>query len=272
MNPLEWLPLSWFDFDFMRHALLAILLAAPLFGLLGSLIINSEMVFFSDAMGHAALTGIAIGALLGLGNPLPAMILFAILLAGVITLLHRHSTARMDTLIGLIMAFTVALGVVLLSRGGGFARYARYLIGDVLTITPMELIQLAVLLAITLVLWFFFFNRLFFIQLNRSLAISRGIRIWRMETLFTMVVAVVVTVSVQWVGLLVINSLLILPAAAARNLARHTASYVLLTILISMAASVAGLVSSFYWDTATGATIVLYAMGFYVLSVLLRRR
>jgi len=90
---------------------------------------------FSDAIGHAALTGIAIGALAGLADPLWAMLAFATLLAILVSVLRRCSSASTDTIIGLMMAFAVALGVVLLSRGGGFARYSRYLIGDLLTIT-----------------------------------------------------------------------------------------------------------------------------------------
>jgi zinc transport system permease protein len=162
--------------------------------------------------------------------------------------------------------------VVLLSRGGGFAKYSRYLIGDILTITPMDLGGLAVLSGVAGVLWIFLFNAFFFVSLNRSLASSRGLPTAFLEALFAVLVAVVVSVSIPWVGLLVINSMLILPAATARNLAWNTRRYVVGSVIVSLLSGVLGLVSSYYWNTATGATIVLWACGLFGVSLALRRR
>lgn len=266
------LPFEWAQYAFMHNALLAVILMSPLFALLGCMVINNQMAFFSEAIGHAALTGIAIGVLAGLGNPIWSMIAVAILLAFAITLLRHRSAASADTIIGLVMSFAVALGVVLLSRGGGFAKYSRYLIGDILTITPGEIAGAAVLLAVIVGLWLLFFNRIFMTFLNRPLAKSRGINVWLVEGLFAAAVALVVTVSIPWIGLLVINSLLILPAAAARNLARNTAQYHALAVGISLISGILGLIGSYYWNTASGATIVLVAMSFFVISLAFRRR
>ncbi|HBA83771.1 MAG TPA: ABC transporter [Verrucomicrobia bacterium] len=266
------LPFDWAQFSFMQNALLAVVLVTPLFALLGCLVIQNQMAFFSDAIGHAALTGIALGVLLGIGNPLWSMIAFALLLALGITLLRRYSAVPTDTIISLMMAFTVALGVVLLSRGGGFANYSRFLIGDILTVSPSEIHGLGILLAVVVLLWTTLFNSFFLTFLNRSLAKSRGIRVWVLEGIFAAVVAVVVTVCIQWVGLLVINSLLILPAAAARNMAVGLRSYHLMALAISLVSGLAGLIFSFYWGTATGATIVLFAMAFFIVSLVFRKR
>lgn len=264
------LPFEWARYAFMQNALLAVLLMSPLFALLGCMVINKQMAFFSESVGHATLTGIALGVILGLQDPLWSMLAVAVLLALGVSFLRRHSAASTDTVIGLAMAFTVALGVAVLSRGGGFAKYSRYLIGDVLTITPAELARLAVLLAGVAVVWVVFFNRIFLVSIHAPLARSRGIRVAFVESLFAVVVALAVTVSIQWVGLLVINSMLILPAAAARNIARDTPRFILAAVGISLLSGVLGLVSSFYWGTATGATIVLFSMGFFVISVVLR--
>lgn len=265
------LPFSWAHYAFMQHALLAVLLVAPLFALLGCLTISNQMAFFSDAIGHACLTGIAIGVLLHVIDPTWAMIGFAVLLALLISLLRRYSAASTDTLIGLVMAFAMALGVVLLSRGGGFGKYSRFLIGDILTITPDDLKRLAFVLALVLAASLKWFNRLQLTFLNRALAQSRGARVWVLETGFAALVALVVAVSIPWVGLLVINSLLIVPAATARNLARTAAQYMGLAVGLSCTAGVIGLVASYYWGTATGATIVLVSMAFYLISLLARR-
>lgn len=266
------LPFEWAHYAFMQHALLAVLLVAPLLALLGCMVISNHMAFFSDAIGHAALTGIALGALCGMVDPLWAMIGFAVLLAVVVSLLRRAGVASTDTVIGLIMAFTVALGVVLLSRQGGFARYTRYLVGDILTITPSEILRLVLLLLVVVGAWTLFFNTIFFVNLNPSLARSRGLRVGVVETAFAVLVAVVVTVTIPWVGLLVINSLLILPAAAARNLASNMPRYVGWAVGISLTSGAAGLIASYYWGTASGATMVLFAMAAFLVSLPFRRR
>jgi zinc transport system permease protein len=266
------LPFEWAQYDFMHNALLAVLLVSPLLALLGCLVINNQMAFFSEAMGHSALTGLALGALLGIVDPTATIVGFAVVLAVAMVLMRRTSAVPPDTSIALVMAFVVALGVVLLSRGGGFARYSRYLIGDILTITPGELGILAVVSGGVAVLWVFLFNAFFFVSLNRSLAASRGFPAGILEAVFSVLVAVVVSVSIPWVGLLVINSMLILPAATARNLARNTRGYVLGAVAVSLLSGVCGLVCSYYWNTATGATIVLWACGFFALSLALRRR
>ena len=265
------LPFQWAHYAFMQNALLAVLLVTPLFALLGCLVINNQMAFFSDAIGHASLTGIAIGVLLGWMDPTWSLLGFALFLAVGISILRRTSSASTDTLIGLVMAFAMALGVVLLSRGGGFAKFSRFLIGDILTITPGEIARLAIALVCVVAIWCWAFNRFLITFLSRSLARSRGIHVWAVETAFAAIVAAVVAISIPWVGLLVINSLLIIPAATARNMARTTAQYVTLAVIFSGTTGVLGLVASFYWGTATGGTIVLVAMALYVVSLLVRR-
>jgi len=265
------LPFEWAHYAFMQNALLAILLVASLFAFLGCLVVNNQMAFFSDAIGHASLTGIAIGVMLSVADPTWSMLAFALILAVAISVLRRHSAASTDTLIGIVMAFAMALGVVLLSRGGGFAKYSRFLIGDILTITPREIVRLGIALVAVVAIWCWSFNRFLLTFLNRSLARSRGIHVWSVETAFAAIVASVVAISIPWVGLLVINSLLIIPAATARNMARTTAQYIMLAVAFSCATGVIGLIASFYWGTATGATIVLVAMVLYVVSLFLRR-
>lgn len=266
------LPFEWAQFGFMQNALLAVLLVSPLLALLGCLVVNNRMAFYSEALGHSALAGVAIGTLIGLQDPLPAVAGFAVLLALVMWGLRRHTAVPADTAIALVMAFVVALGVVLLSRGGGFSKYSRYLIGDILTITPAETGWLAGLTVLAMALWAAFFNAFFLAGLNPSLAASRGLAVGQLEALFSVVVAAVVAVCIPWIGLLVINSMLVLPAATARNVAAGTRSYVLGAVAVAVLSGVLGLISSYYWDTATGATIVLWAGVFFAASLVPRRR
>jgi zinc transport system permease protein len=266
------LPFEWADYGFMRLALLAVLLMAPLLGGLGTVVVANRLAFFSEAIGHAAFTGIALGVILGLANPLWSMIGFALLLTLAIAWVKRRGGLSSDTAIGLVMAFTVSLGIVILSRGGNFARYTNFLIGDMLGINATDIAALAIMTLIAMAVFFAVFNRILLASMNPSLARSRARHPAAAELLFACVLATVVTFSLPWIGILVINALLILPAAAARNLARNTREFFAWSVAIAALAGVAGLVASFYASTATGATIVLAAMAIYLLTLAFRGR
>lgn len=269
---LAHLPFDWAQFEFGRLAMLATLLLMPLLAALGTLVVSHRMAFFSDAVGHSALAGVAIGAAAGLADPLPAMLAVALALALAVTLLRRWSAVPADTAIGLMMTFLMALGVVLLSRGGGFGRYSAWLVGDILLLRPGDLGRLLAVSVGVLALWAALFNRLFLTGLHRPLARSRGLPVWLLEALFSGLVAVAVTLCIRWIGLLVINALLLLPAAAARNVARRTAGYVGAAVGFGLLSGVAGLILSFRLNTASGATMVLVAMGIFLVTLAARRR
>ena len=266
------LPFEWLHYTFMKNALLAMLLIAPLFGLLGTMAVDNKMAFFSDALGHSALTGIAIGVVLGWENQMAAMLLFGILWAILITFVKHNSKMSADTIISVFSSTSIALGLVVLSRGGAFAKYSSVLVGDVLSITKADLVYLVLALALTAAVWLLLFNPLMITSVNSPLARSRGVRSRLTEYAFTSLVAVAVMVSIRWVGVMLINSLLILPAAASRNIARNTASYMRLSVLISVVCGVLGLVLSYYLDTSAGAAVVLLCAMVYFATLPLRRK
>ena len=251
------LPFDWMEFDYMKNALLAVLLITPLFGLVGTMVVNNRLSFFSDALGHSALTGIAIGVLLGIDHYLASMLGFALLFALGISMVLDSGASSADTVIGVFSSTGLALGVVLLSASGGFAKYSAYLVGDILTVQPEEILLLFLVLLAVLAVWVLLFNQLLLVSVNADLAASKGVRVKLLEKLFVVIVAVIVTISIKWVGVLIINSLLVLPAAAARNVARSMRGYHGISVLISMLSGVAGLILSYYLGTATGGTIVL---------------
>ena len=266
------LPFEWLSYTFMKNALLAMLLITPLFGLLGTMAVDNRMAFFSDALGHSALTGIAIGVVLGWENQMAAMLIFGILWAVLITWVTPNSKMSADTIISVFSSTSIALGLVVLSRGGAFAKYSSVLVGDVLSITQADLAALALTLVLALIAWMVLFNPLMITSINSPLARSRGIRSRLTEYGFTILVAVAVMVSIRWVGVMLINSLLILPAAASRNVARNAADYMRLSVLISMVCGVCGLVLSYYLDTSAGAAIVLLCAAVYFATLPLRRK
>lgn len=251
------LPFGWLEPNFMKNALLAVLVAAPLFGTLGSFVVSNKMSFFSDAIGHSALTGIAFGVLLGIQEPMVAMVGFSLILGFAIITVKTKGKSSADTIIGVFSSTSVALGLVLLSATGNFARYQKYLIGDILSITPREIALLVAVAVVTAIVWILLYNKMLLTNLHRTLAKSRGIPVFATEQVFALLTALIVTTSIRWTGLLIINSLLVLPAAAARFVTRNTRSYLLVSIVISLVSSILGLALSYYIGAASGATIVL---------------
>ena len=254
----ELLPLEMLRWDFMKNALLAVLLMAPLFGLVSTMVVTGRMSFFSDALGHSAFTGIAIGSICGVLDATWVAVLFAVVFALLFSFVRSRSNQAADTIIGVFSSAAVALGIFIATLGGGsFTKYNTYLIGDILSITPGELGMLALVLLGVLLFWIFFSNKLTLASVHPHLASSRGIPIHLTQSLFTVAIAVIVTLAISWVGLLILNSLLVLPAASARNVSRNLRQYHLFSILFALFAGLSGLVISYYWGSSSGAAISL---------------
>lgn len=261
--------LSW---DFMKNALLALLFMSPLFGLLSTMIVTGRMSFFSDALGHSAFTGIAIGCICGLA-PTPVAVLFSVAFALLFSYVRSRSNQAADTLIGVFSSTAVALGIFIATLGGSsFTKYNKYLIGDVLSVSPSEIGMLALVTVAVCVFWVLCGNRLTLVSIHPQLASSRGIKVRFTQTLFTVAIAVVVTLAINWVGLLMLNSLLVLPAASARNVSRNLRQYHGLSVLFALIASLTGLTVSYYLGASAGASISLCLALIFAISFLLRKK
>ena len=261
------LPLEAYQYSFMKNAFLAILLLTPLLGLLGTMAVNHQMAFFSDALGHSALTGIGLGIILGLRNDLAAMLVFGIIWAILICIIKQSGSASADTVISVFSSTSVAAGLLILARGGKFAKYSALLIGDILAVTPGDLLWLLLALAGTLVFWALLYNSLLLTSVDSFLARSRGIRTRMVECAFVVMVAVAVMLSIRWVGVMLINALLILPAAAGRNVARSARQHAAWSVGIALFSGLAGLTLSYYLDTSAGASIVIVSALCYAASL-----
>lgn len=270
------LPFEWAEPDsmfFMKHALLAVLVISPLFGILSTMVVHSRMSFFSDALGHSAFTGMAIGAICGYQEPTWAAVIFAVIFALLFNVVRRRSALASDTVIGVFSSTAVALGIFLSTMGGrSFTKFNNLLIGDILSVEPSKIGLLAIILLAVLVLWAYSFNDLMLSAVHPALADSRGIKVFWQETCFSIAIAVVVTISMTWVGLLVINSLLVLPAAASRNVARSMFQYHLLSLVGAVVAGIAGLMTSYYIGASAGAAITLYLAVWFLLTFCVGKR
>ncbi|MBE6977463.1 MAG: metal ABC transporter permease [Ruminococcaceae bacterium] len=261
--------LQW---QFMCNALLAILLMAPLFGIMSTMVVTGRMSFFSDALGHSAFTGIAIGCICGMAMPIWAAVIFSLVFSLLFSFVRSRSNQAADTLIGVFSSAAVALGIFVATLGGGsFTKYNKYLIGDILSITPGEIGLLAIVLAGVLVLWVLLSNRLTLTVVYPQLASSRGMRSGLTQTVFSAAIAVVVTLTISSVGLLILNSLLVLPGASARNVAKNMRQYHVFSVLFALFSGIGGLIVSYVWGSSAGAAISLMLAMIFAITFALRK-
>ena len=266
------IPLEMLQWDFMKNALLAVLIMGPLFGLVSTMIVTGRMSFFSDALGHSAFTGIAIGCICGATAPTWVAVIFSLVFALLFSYVRGRSNQAADTLIGVFSSAAVALGIFIATLGGGsFTKYNRYLIGDILSVTGSEIGMLFLVLVAVLVFWVLYSNRLTLVSIHPALASSRGCSNNRTQAIFTAAIAVIVTLAISWVGLLILNSLLVLPGAASRNVSRNLKQYHIFSVLFALFAGIGGLVISYYLGSSAGAAISLLLALVFAVTFCMRK-
>ena len=253
---------------FFIRALTAGVLLAVAASFIGVFVVLRKMSFFGDAVGHFAFTGIALGFLLGI-NPILAAIVFSILIAIGVGYLEKRTSLSLDTTIGIFFSGAAALGIFLIGLLRGYrADLFQYLFGDILAITAYDIILAAILSLTTLVVMIFAWRPLLQITFNRDLAKVNGVEVGRWEYVFLILLAIVTAISLKTVGILLVTALLIVPAAAAKQAAKNIKQLLIMTMIISVLSVVFGLFGSYYWNTASGPTIILVSLLFFVLSLI----
>lgn len=265
------LPFEFINYTFMKNALIAIILVSPIFAILGTMIVNNKMAFFSDALGHSAICGIAIGTILGISNVNISMIFFAIVFALLLNWVKNKTTYGADTIISVFSSIAIALGLAILAQSGNFNKYSSYLVGDILSITNVEILYVFLTFITVMIFWYFTFNKLNVISINTSLAKSRGINIKLIDNIFVILIAIIVMISIRWIGILLINSLLILPAASSKNIAKNMRTYHLYSVIFSIFSGMLGLILSYYYNIPTGPMIVIISGIIYFATFGLKR-
>lgn len=263
--------MEFLNYTFIKNALIAILLASPIFAIIGTMIVNNKMAFFSDALGHSALTGIAIGMLLGISNANISIVIFAIVFALILNYVKNKTSYGTDTIISVFSSIAMAIGLALLGRMGEFNKYSNYLVGDLLSISKQEIVYLAIAFVLVIIFWIFTFNKINAISVNKMLAKSKGINVTLVDKLFSVVTAIIVMISIRWIGILLINSMVILPAASSRNISKDMREYHTNAIIIALVSGVIGLIISYYLNVPTGPMIVIILGIVYLFTFLLRK-
>lgn len=258
--------------DFLLNALLAGLALALVAGPLGSFVVWRRMAYFGDTLAHAALLGVAVGLLLDV-SPTLAVTVGCVLLAVLLVTLQQRQPLAADTLLGILAPSTLSLGLVVLS----FNREVRidllgYLFGDLLAIGPSDLMWIvagsALVLACLLALW----RQLLAVTVHEELAQVEGLPVAGLRLALVLLIALVIAVAMKIVGVLLITSLLIIPAAAAQRHSRTPEQMAIGASLLGMLAVGGGLSLSWFEDTPAGPSIVVCAASLFLLSLALPRR
>lgn len=272
------LPFECMQARFMQQAMIGLLLLAPMTAIMGIQVVNFRMAFFADAISHSAFAGVALGLLFAVdpGWTMPA---FGLLVGLGIMILQRHSNLSSDTVIGVFFSAMVAFGLAIVSRDRSLARdLQRFLYGDILTISDVQILCLIALFLALMVFQTLSYNHLLYIGIHPALARAHRIRVAVQQYLFAGLLALVVMFSVQAVGVLLVTAMLIVPAAAARNVSRSAGGMFWWAMLVNISSAITGLIISAQdWArTATGATVILVACGWFlasmVVSALWRKR
>jgi zinc transport system permease protein len=256
--------------DFLVRGLIAGSLIALVVGPLGCFVVWRRMAFFGDALSHSALLGVALGIVVGIA-PGATVIIVCVGFAVMLYFLERDLTLSSDTILGISAHTALALGVVTLSFNDRVrVDLMSYLFGDILAVTPEEIswILLAtVAVAVALIaLW----RPLLAVTVHADLAEAEGVAVGRVRLGFVLMMAVVVALGMQVVGVLLITSLLIVPAAAARRVASTPELMALASAMIAVLAVCLGLASSMRWDTPAGPSIVVSATALFFFLTLAR--
>jgi len=263
---------SDFQYPFLIRGFLCVLVLAPILGGLSHLVVTRRMAFFSAALGQAALTGVAIGLLLGepLNAPYGGMFGFCLLTTLAMVYVKRHATLPPDTLIGVFHALTLGLGLCLLvalTRQFNVHQVESVLFGSLLTVTDADLLLLVAVGILVAVLLVREYNKLLLATLTPPLATVSGADSAFLEYFFAVILTVSIVVSLKVIGALLVEALVVVPAAAARNVAGSTRSYLAWSIVVAFLAGAGGLGVSTKLLVPTGGAVVLAVSGIFFLTL-----
>ncbi len=262
--------LNYFTVPFQQIILLSVVCVCLSSGVLSPIVVSSRMAFFSDAVAHSTLAGVALGMLLGMDSPVTMMIGFAVVVALLIATLRQYTSLSLDTVLGVAMAGSLAVGVLLYQKVRGYSDLHSYLFGSVSLLGMEDLLFLAGNAVVALVMVGVFANRFMLLAVSRPLAQARGINVARYEYLLIVVLGLVVAVGVRAVGLLLVNALLIVPAATSRNFARSVGGMFWGSVACALVAGLAGLFIADWLQLAPAPGIVAASVILFLFSQLLR--
>ncbi len=259
-----------FSQAFFLRPLFVGLILSVLMSTLGVLIVLRRMSFFSDAIGHAALTGIALGLLLNI-NPFLSALVYVLLVATAISIIKLKSNLHLDTLLGVFFSASVALGVILIQLTPGYqANLISFLFGNILTVNQFDVIITLFVAVITLITILLFGKKFIAITFDSSLAKAEGIPVATYDLIFFLLLAGTIALSIKLVGVILVTAMLIIPAASAQNIAKSLTTMFITSIVLGLLSVAIGMLASVILNSSSGPTIVLTGTIFFALSLLFK--
>ena len=266
-----------FQYGFVINALLCSVFLGPILGGVGTMVVTKRMAFFSQAIGNAALTGVALGVMLGESYTSPYATLFGFcLLFGIVLNYTRGKTGMSaDTLIGVFLSISLALGACLLlfvSAKVNTHVLESVLFGSVLTVNDLDIAVLVTVSMLCLAVGLPLYNQMLMASLNASLAHVRGVKVNMLEYVFIIMITILTVASVKIVGAVLVEALLLIPAAAARNVSKSLSGFFCWSVIFATTSCFAGILIPMQWDipVPSGGAIILVAAVFFVVTTVMR--
>ena len=259
---------EFLQYDFFVNALIASLLASVAFGIIGSYVVIKRMVFISGGIAHTAYGGIGLGFLLGF-NPLLGAMLFAVGASLFIVLLRYNENRREDSLIGIMWAMGMALGVFFISLKEGYVpNLMGYLFGNILTIPNEELYLMLILDVIIVLTVTIFYKQFRAVTFDEEFASVIGLPVRKIYFGLLVLVSLTTVLLIKLVGIILVVALLSIPASISMLYTKSLKGVMILSILFGMLFTIVGLFLSYYLNLVSGATIIMVAvLGFIITSV-----
>lgn len=266
-----------FKYGFVINAIICAILIGPILGGIGTMVVAKKMAFFSEAVGHAAMTGIAIGVILGepFSAPYISLFTYCIVFGLLINYTKNRTKMASDTLIGVFLAMSIALGGSLLIYVSGKVNshaLESILFGSILTVNDNDIYILLITSIIIVIILIPFLNKMLLASFNPSLAIVRGVNVKLIEYIFIVIVTVITIASVKIVGSILVEALLLIPAASAKNLSKSIKSFVIYSIIFSLISCLLGIYMPIHFSISipSGGAIILVASTIFIISIIIK--
>lgn len=258
--------------DFLIYALLVGVGIALVSGPLGAFAVWRRMSYFGDTLAHSALIGVAIGLLTEVNVTL-TIIFSSCIIAALLVILEEQNALSTDTLLGVLSHGSLAVGLICVSLFSvSNVNLYGYLFGDFLTVTSTEVILIYLAIGATAVPLVWFWKPLLMLSIDEELARVEGHNVVRLKLILMLMVACIIALAMKIVGVMLITSLLIIPAAAARRVSSSPEAMAAIASCIGMVCVALGLGGSYLWNTPAGPSVVLAALGLFLLMSLLPKK
>jgi manganese/iron transport system permease protein len=264
---IDWLT-EPFQYEFMQRALIVLIIVSVVSSVVGAFVVHKGLAFSGDALAHSTLAGVAVAFVSGGSITLGALVAAVVTAVG-ISWTRDRARVSYDTAIGIVFVAMFSLGILVISTQGGYTPdLFSFIFGDILGVSEDDILASLVLAGLVLAFVIGWYRELLFTAYDPAMARTAGVPARLFQYAMLVMVAVAVVVSLKAIGIVLVNAMLIIPAATAALLVRRLQTIMLVASIFAVAASIAGLYISFHADVATSPTIVLVACGIFFVTLL----